>query len=91
MAGLQRLLNLRQHLFRQLQQNIALRRKAQWLTFTHEQAESQPLLQIAELVRQRRLRLMKLGRRRRQRSGIAQSLKRPQVLEFDHESPSHRK
>ena len=88
-ARLQRLLDLRQHLLRQLQQNFALRREAQRLAFAHEQAESQPLLEIAELMRQRGLRLMKLRGGGGQRAGITQSLKRPQVLKFDHERPSH--
>lgn len=62
-AGLQRLLDLRQHLLRQLQQDFALGGEAQGLALAHEQFEAQTLFKIAELVRQGRLRLMKLGRR----------------------------
>ena len=76
-AGLQRLLDLRQHLLRQLQQDLALGGEAQGLALAHEQLEAQTLLKIAELVRQGRLRLMKLGRRPRQRTAVAQGLQRP--------------
>ena len=62
-ASLQRTANLRQHLFSQLQQHLALRRKPQWLTFTDKQAETQALLQIAELMGEGRLGLMQRGSR----------------------------
>ncbi|GBU12389.1 hypothetical protein AwEntero_09900 [Enterobacterales bacterium] len=70
-TGLQCLLDLRQYLFRQIQHDLTLWRKAQWLTFTHEQPETQALLKIAELVRQGRLRLMQLRSGGGQRPGIA--------------------
>jgi len=41
---------LRQYLIRQLQKDLALRRKAQRLAFTYEQPEAKALFQIAELV-----------------------------------------
>jgi len=49
-AGLQCTGNLRQHLIRQLQQNLTLRSKAQRLTLTHKKTEAEALFQIAELV-----------------------------------------
>jgi len=49
-ARLQRAANLRQHLRCQLQQDLALLRKAQRLAFTHKQPKAKTLLQIAELV-----------------------------------------
>ncbi len=76
-AGLQRLLDLREDLLRQLQQDLALGSEAQGLALAHEQLEAQTLLKIAELVRQGRLRLVKLGRRPRQRTAVAQGLQRP--------------
>jgi len=60
-AGLQRTANLRQHLLSKLQQDFTLRRKAQRLTFSNKQAEPEPLLQIAELMRESRLGLMQRG------------------------------
>jgi len=89
-ARLQRAGNLRQHLIRQLQQNFALRRKAQRLTLTHEQTKAKALFQIAELVRKGRLGLVQRGRRRRERAAVPQRLERFQVFNFDHESPSLR-
>jgi len=67
-AGLQCAANLRQHLACQLQQDLALRGKAQRLALTHKQTEAKALLQIAELVRKRRLRLVQHGRRGGERS-----------------------
>jgi len=49
---------LRQHLVGQLQQNLALWRKAQRLALTYKQPEAKALFQIAELVRQGGLGLM---------------------------------
>ncbi|MNJ77662.1 hypothetical protein D3C77_752130 [compost metagenome] len=74
---LQRVLDLRQYLFCQMQQDLSLRGKAQRLAFANEQLEAQTLLQIAELMRQSRLCLIELGRRGLQRAGIAQRLQRP--------------
>jgi hypothetical protein len=59
-ACLQCLLNLRQHLFCQIQHDFALRGKTQRLAFSHEQSETEALLKVTELVRQGRLGLMKL-------------------------------
>jgi len=87
-AGLQRLLYLRQYLLRQIQHDLTLRRKAQRLAFTHEQPETQTLLKVTELVRQGGLRLVQLRSGGGQRSGIAKCLQRPKVFQFDHESPS---
>jgi len=70
-AGLQGTANLWQHLFRQLQQDLPLRRKAKWLTFTDKQAEAEPLLQIAELVREGRLSLMQGGGSGGQRTAVS--------------------
>jgi len=89
-AGLYRPADLRQHLFRQLKQDLPLRRKAQRLTLTHKKPEAEPLFQIAELVRQGRLGLMQRGCRCRQRAAASQCLKRSQVFNLDHESPSLR-
>jgi len=60
-TGLQRTANLRQHLIGKLQQDFPLRRKAQRLAFSNKQAEPEPLLQIAELMGERRLGLMQRG------------------------------
>jgi len=70
-AGLQRLLNLWQHLLRQIQHDLTLRGKAQRLAFTHKQPETQTLLKVAELVRQGGLRLVQLRSSGGQRSGVA--------------------
>jgi len=59
---LQRAANLRQHLVRQLQQDLALRRKAQRLAFTYEETEAKALFKIAELVGEGGLRLMQRSR-----------------------------
>jgi len=67
---LQRTANLRQHLVRQLQQNLALRRKAQRLAFTYEEAKAKALFEIAELVGEGGLRLMQRGCCCRQRSAV---------------------
>jgi len=67
---LKRTVNLRQHLIGQLQQDLALRRKAQRLTFTHKKTEAKALFEIAELVGEGGLCLMQRGRRCRQRSAV---------------------
>jgi len=73
-AGLQGAGDLRQHLIRQLQQNLALRRKAQRLALTHEQTKAKALFQIAELVGQGGLCLMQRGRSRCERTAVPQRL-----------------
>jgi len=67
---LKRTVNLRQHLIGQLQQDLALRRKAQRLTFTYKKTKAKALFEIAELMGEGGLRLMQRGRRRRQRSAV---------------------
>ncbi|CQU30173.1 Uncharacterised protein [Salmonella enterica subsp. enterica serovar Typhi] len=89
-ARLQRTADLRQHLVCQLQQNFPLRRKAQRLAFTHEQAEAKALFQIAELMRQSGLSLVQHRSSSSQRSTIPQCLECFQMFNFDHESPSLR-
>jgi len=89
-AGLQGAGNLRQHLVRQLQQDLALRRKPQRLTFTDKKTKAEALFQIAELVRKGGLRLVQRGRSRCERTAVPQRLERFQVFYLDHESPSLR-
>jgi len=73
-AGLQRAGDLRQHLIGQLQQDLALRRKAQGLTLAHKKTKAEALFQIAELVRKGGLRLVQRGRSGRERTAVPQRL-----------------
>jgi len=73
-AGLQRAGDLRQYLIGQLQQDLALRRKAQRLALTHKKSKAEALFQIAELVRKGRLGLVQRGRGRRKRTAVPQRL-----------------
>ncbi|KML19624.1 hypothetical protein VL10_23075 [Leclercia adecarboxylata] len=66
--------DLRQDLIRQLQQDLALGRKAQRLALAHKKTEAEALFQIAELVRKGGLGLVQRGRRRRERAAVPQRL-----------------
>lgn len=81
-------LHLRQHLIRQAQQPLARPREAHRPALALEQPGADAILQLLELMRQRRLGQMQLLGRGGEAAGVAQGGQTAQMTPLDHELSS---